>query len=106
MALQREYECGRSFSGLDQAVALSDTIARNPLWKEIPQITALGDTLKNWVWLKKELDLPQMDTKGDWYIQLGYLNRQAHIFINGTEIGYTLYPQKCIIHFIFVHKNA
>jgi len=88
-----------SFSGLDQAVALSDTIARNPLWKEIPQITALGDTLKNWVWLKKELDLPQMDTKGDWYIQLGYLNRQAHIFINGTEIGYTLYPQKCIIHF-------
>lgn len=96
-----------SFAELDRAKVLSDTLAKSSFWKDIPKITDLGDNLKNWIWLKKELSLSQLDTSGDWRINLGYLNRQANIFINGTEIGYTLYPKKCDIQFSsgLLHKG-
>ena len=30
----------------------------------------------------------------EWCLKLGYLNRQAHVFVNGVELGYFLYPKK------------
>lgn len=88
-----------SYAELDRADELSSPEMQHVSWEKIPEINNLGGDLKNWVWLKRELILPEIDQRGNWTIQLGYLNRQAHIFINGTEIGYNLYPKKCVIQF-------
>ncbi|WP_411029959.1 sialate O-acetylesterase [Spongiimicrobium sp. 3-5] len=88
-----------SYSELEKAKVFSSSDQSGLSWKSITQITESGDSLKNWIWLKKVIVLPNITDNVDWRITLGYLNRQAHIYINGIEIGYTLYPKKSELEF-------
>ncbi|MFC4871026.1 sialate O-acetylesterase [Negadavirga shengliensis] len=43
------------------------------------------------VWLRKKFRVPE-DRKTDFFLSLGFLNRQSHVYINGKELGYFQYP--------------
>ncbi|SHF85271.1 sialate O-acetylesterase [Arenibacter palladensis] len=86
-----------SNSGLNRVSSLSNSSQSEAPWKVINKITALDDISSNWIWLKKELHLSDSSYSMEWCLELGYLNRQAHVFLNGLEIGYFLYPKKAKI---------
>ena len=83
-----------SYSGLEKVEALSSSNQTGIPWKSIDKISELGHNSKNWVWLRKEISLPDTYQNLKWYLSLGHLNRQAHIFLNGEELEYFLYPRE------------
>ncbi len=51
----------------------------------------------NILWLRKTIVIPNNLSTQELDLSLGYLNRQSHVFFNGTEIGYFLYPRPAIL---------
>lgn len=47
----------------------------------------------NVVWLRKSIVVPEPFDSHRLVLSLGFLNRQSQVFLNGTELGYFLYPQ-------------
>ncbi|MDL5512877.1 sialate O-acetylesterase [Arenibacter sp. M-2] len=86
-----------SNSGLDRVSFLSNSSQSEAPWKVLKKITEPDGTSSSWIWLKKELHLSDSTNSMEWCLELGYLNRQAHVFLNGLEIGYFLYPKKAKI---------
>lgn len=47
----------------------------------------------NVVWFRKKIVIPESFHKHKLLLSLGFLDRQSQVFLNGTEIGFYLYPQ-------------
>jgi sialate O-acetylesterase len=47
----------------------------------------------NVVWFRKTFVVPDPFASQHLLLSLGFLNRQSQVFLNGTELGYFLYPQ-------------
>ncbi|MBM1106262.1 hypothetical protein JQC67_08950 [Aurantibacter crassamenti] len=83
-----------SNSGLEQASKFSSSINDEKRWDSINHITGLGSISKKWIWLRKEIVVSNPEQSSKWCLSLGYLNRQAHVYLNGKEIDYFLYPKR------------
>lgn len=83
-----------SYSGLENVKALSSLDQSGIPWKPIDQIYQLSANSKNWIWLRREISIQDIHKNLKWYLSLGHLDRQAHIFLNGKELGYFLYPRE------------
>lgn len=51
----------------------------------------------NILWLRKKIVVPNDLSTRELDLSLGFLNRQSHVFFNGTEIGYFLYPRPAVL---------
>lgn len=51
----------------------------------------------NILWLRKKIVVPNDLSTRELELSLGFLNRQSHVFFNGIEIGYFLYPRPAVL---------
>jgi len=89
---------------------ISETIT-NPIfddssWKPF-DLLSVANHFANIVWLRKTIDILEHFANQQLELSLGFLNRQSHIFLNGLEVGYFMYPQPVIlqIHHKLVHSG-
>jgi len=87
-------------------VGLSDKINRPDFddseWKSF-RLLDQDNHFEHIVWLLKKIILPESAASQKLELSLGFLNRQSQIFLNGTEIGYFLYPHPAKIE---IPKNV
>lgn len=83
-----------SNSGLERVSIFSSSATNKERWSPIRHIKKLGKISKKWIWLRKEVEVSDPYQGSKWCLTLGYLNRQAHVFLNGQELDYFLYPNK------------
>lgn len=65
-------------------------------WKQVDLLDE-NNHFENILWLRKRTFLPQKLHAEPVKLSMGFLNRQSHVFFNGINIGYFLYPSPVLI---------
>lgn len=88
--LIRRNQISYPIAGLSEQINKPDF--NDSSWKSVDLLNE-SSRFGNIVWLRKKIVIPESFYRQKLYLSLGFLGRQSHIFFNGTELGYFLYPQ-------------
>lgn len=90
MNLIRRNQISYPIAGLPEQINKPDF--DDSSWKSV-NILDESSRYGNIVWLRKKIFIPESSYRQKLYLSLGFFSRQSHVFFNGTELGYFLYPQ-------------
>lgn len=92
--LIRRNKISYSPSGFPEKTGRRDSY--DSTWKSINLLDPQSK-FGNILWLRKKIEIQKGLSSEELELSLGFLNRQSHVFFNGTEIGYFLYPRPAIL---------
>ncbi|MBL7965835.1 MAG: hypothetical protein JNK09_02485 [Prolixibacteraceae bacterium] len=88
--LIRRNQISYPMAGLPEQISKPDF--NDSFWKSV-DILNKSSHFGNIAWLRKKIAVPESFYRQKLCLSLGFLGRQSHVFFNGWELGYFIYPQ-------------